>query len=523
MKNLLRSCGIVYLIMWTAHLAIGTAMLRGFFGDGALAFLIHLSQSYIFNTDSQWVHLFTVGFPRDAQLLLNALGLQAALAGHINDPQTFKYIFVFWQFALPGFLYLSLLGILWRTGNMVWAIFPLISWAILSVPVDWNAVNSTRWAMPIFWMHFLLVLLAQQKPKPLTILAAGILGLSMWGGLYESVVAQFGLTVFIGGIIWWREKNITPLLVGFASLPGAVRAFLTLTAGGHAAPNAFRGLALPQMLTEPYAQFILGGLAILFLLGFASRYTPKIVYTVLLTLLCGVGLTIFFNPLPNVWLQTEMRFDYVIGSLGLMALAGLLRLLKQPPRENTIQAATVTLLIGSVLWFVQIQQSFAWQDCQTDYQTNKPRTPVILDPYNESLAAPDAKIGIVDRSRYGQCLWDWATPWADMLLKQDGKISQWSVLSFWQDFRFVEKDGKIFMHTNNWSLTTPTFQPDQMDLPLKTPLYDLTPLYQHTGLGPLFTRVHCKDPETSGSYWYTYLMSLSDDDRRLLYVCPRSP
>jgi hypothetical protein len=521
MKKIIWTCGLLYAAAWITHLYIGTVTLRGFFGDGALAFLIHLSTSYVFNTDSQWVHLFSVGFPRDTQLFLNALGLQFALWAHVTDPLALKYTFVFWQFALPGFLYLLLFAVMVRCNKMSWIIYPLISWAILSVPVDWNAVNSTRWAVPTFWMHFVLILFAGPKIQKGPLAAAIILGAAMWGGLYESVVLHCALCLGFGAALWWKENNRTPFLYALASVPGMARAAFDFIATGHAAPNGHHRLIIADFINDPFCLLIACAFVFALLLATFGKKIPRHFIALIFIILAATIVNIFVNPLLSVWVETEMKFDYVLLSAVIMVWMGTQRVLLGKNTPKTALASCMVLLVGTVLWMVQIQQSLSWKNCIDTYEANRGNKTLLFDPQIQPLYKRSEISGTVDRITYGQCLWDWATPWADLLLTPNGQIKQWTYMTFWQNFDFVEKDGTTYLHTNNWSLTTPTFQPDEGYLPLKTLLYDITPLFQRVGLGQLAPRARCQNVEDSGGYWHDYLASLSDADRRLLFVCPR--
>ncbi len=434
---------------------------------------------------------------------------------------TLKYIFVFWQFALPGFLYLILFTIMLRCNRIVWAIFPLVSWAILSVPLDWNAVNSSRWALPIFWMHFLLVILSGPQLRRWSVVASLALGAAMWGGLYESVVLQCTLCLGFGALLWWRDKNKVPFLYALASVPGAIRAALSFVGSGHAAPNGFHGFMLSYVFMEPYYMFIILALVLILSFGTTAKLLPRYFYALLVFLLISIGFNIFLNPLPSVWQQEGFKFDYVVLSAGLMVAAGALRVLNAPPTGSSMPAASVALLAGALLWFVQLQQTMNWADCQVAYQTQKGDAPILIDAPLMPLFQANSKLEPVSAGQYNQCVWDWVEPWTDVVIKPDGRITQWPIFSFWQYFAFIEKAGTVYLHTNNWSLTSPTFQADEADLPLKTLLYDMTPLYQRVGLGDLAPRARCMDPERSGSYWHNYLVSLDDAGRRLMFVCPR--
>lgn len=523
MRKLFWTTLVAYTAAWCTHLYTGTAALRGFFGDASLAFLIYLSDSTLFNKAGHVVHLFKVGFPRDFQLFLSALGLQAALTLGIQDPDTLKYIFVFWQFFLPGFLYLLVFFFLWRAKKTVWIIFPLISWAILSVPIDWASINSTRWAVPLFWMHFFLVLFADTKIRPLPLAATIFLGLAMWGGLYESVVLHGLLCMTIGVLLWRRDKNKIPFLYALAAVPGMIRTILSYVNVGYASPNGFHEQMLTYVFIHPYFLFIGLALCFIFVLWFAPRIESSHFF-VFLGLFFMAGGIVLEAPPPSIWWQSEVRFDYVVLSLALMAWAGSMKVYGLSPAAFAGPAATVTFLTGSILWLMQSQQTFDWQQCTAAYDANKGNRPLIIGDNVASLFQANDKINVLKQGDYNSCIWDWTTPWTDLLLRKDkpanNPITQWPLLTFWQDFSFIKKDGEPYLHTNNWTLTSPSLQVSGADLPLKTPLYDLTPLYQALGDGPFVDRIGCMDPAKSGSYWQKHLTALDDAKRHQMFVCP---
>lgn len=520
MKKLFWSSLVAYGAAWFAHLYSGTATLRGFFGDASLAFLIYLSDTPLFNKTSHFVHLFSVASPRDFQLFLSAIGLQVALWLGIIDPQTLKYIFLLWQFLLPGLLYLLLFFFLWRNGKISWAIFPLISWAVLSAPVDWASINSTRWAIPLFWMHFYLVLFADKKIQPLPLVATTVLALAMWGGLYESVVLHGILCFAIAGLAWYYEKNKTPLLYAAAAVPGMVRTALSYIDIGYTSPNGFHEQLLSYVFLHPYFLFMGFALCFIFVLWFAPRIVPSHFY-IFLGIFFMAGGIVLEAPSPSVWWQSEVRFDYVVLSLALMAWAGSMKFFDLSPTNFAMPAATVALLTGSFFWLMQSKQTFEWQDCSQQYKEHKGDHPLIISDRIASLFQTGDKATVLKQEDYVSCLWDWATPWTDLLLNSDKPVTQWPVLTFWQDFSFIEKNGEPMLHTNNWTLTSPSLLVSAADLPLKTPLYDMTPLYNSLGDGPLAKRAECMKPEESGPYWEKHLASLDDNKRRLMFVCTR--
>jgi len=519
MKKLFWTSLTAYAAAWCTHLYVGTVTLRGFFGDASLAFLIYLSDSSLFNKTSHWVHLFSVASPRDFQLLLSAVGLQAALLLGIEDPNALKHIFVFWQFVSPGLLYLLLFYFLWRQGKIIWAIFPLISWAILSVPVDWASINSTRWAVPLFWMHFFLVLFADKKIRPLPLASVIFLGLAMWGGLYESVVMHGMLCLLIGALLWRQDKNKTPFLYALAALPGMIRTSISYMDVGRISPNGFHEQFLSFIFVHPYFMFIALALCFVFALWYAPRIAPSHFYS-FLGLFFMTGGIVLESPPPSVWWQPELRFDYVILTLALMAWAGTMKVANMSPAQFARPAAIVAFLAGSILWLMQTQQTYDWQDCGRQYAVFKGRKPLIIGNHVASLFKPTPQMSTLPQQEYNGCLWDWATPWTDLLLN-NRPVTQWPIMTFWQDFSFIQKDGETFLHTNNWTLTSPSLLESEADLPLKTKLYDLTPLYQKLGDGPFVTRARCLPAKESGSYWQPHLTALDDDRRRLMFVCPR--
>jgi hypothetical protein len=520
MKKLFWTTLVAYAAAWCTHLYTATSALRGFFGDASLAFLIYLSNSTLFNKSDNVVHLFSVGFPRDFQLFLSAIGLQVALSLGITDPQTLKYIFVFWQFFLPGFLYLLLFFFLWRAGKTAWIIFPLISWAILSVPIDWASINSTRWAVPLFWMHFFLVIFADRKIRPVPLVATVLLGGAMWGGLYESVVLHGLLCMALSALLWYRDKNKTPLLYALAALPGMIRTVSSYIGVGHTSPNGFHEQMLSYMFVHPYFLFIGLALCFIFVLWFASRIVPSHFF-VFMGLFFMAGGIVLEAPPPSVWWQSEVRFDYIVLTLALMAWAGTMKAFGLSPASFARPAASVAFLTGTILWLMQSQQTYNWLDCNAQYNANKGDKPLIIGNGISSLFKATDKMSILPQQDYSSCVWDWATPWTDLLLNGDKPIKQWPILTFWQDFSFIEKDGTPYLHTNNWTLTSPSVLVSGADLPIKTKLYDLTPLYQELGDGPLVERTSCMPPEQSGGYWQKHLTGLDDDKRRLMFACPR--
>ncbi|MFY9287445.1 MAG: hypothetical protein WAO98_02975 [Alphaproteobacteria bacterium] len=488
-----------YSASWIAYLFVYTKALRGFFGDGALAFLIYLSNSYVFLKPSHWIYLFSVGFPRDAHLLLNSIGLQVALWLNVQDPMVFKYIYVLWQGALPGILYFILFTVLWRTKNISWGVFPLISWAILSIPVEWNALNSARVAMPIFWMHFLLVILAGQHIKLWPTLGAALLGFALVGGLYESVMLHCALCVGLGTILWIYKKNITSLFYALAAVPGALRAFYSYWTVGHTAPNDFQFLTLPSSIFESYFFFICVALFLIVVIGI-RKLSSKYVWLPLIILLFP-AINAFTGNDVSIWQQGNMRFDYALLTLGLMAWAGILRLQGNTTVSFALPAATTALATGTLLWVMQIEQTYSWQNCRAAFETARQYKGVSFSP------------------EFNQCRWDWTTPWMNLLLADGGRVSDWPVLTFWQKFDFVKKDGETYLHTNNWTLTSPSLHVSEGYLPIKTLLYDLS------GIQNTFKqRQHgCIQPEQAGSYWYKHLLDLDDENRKLMSVCPRHP
>jgi len=511
-----------YAAAWAAHLAVGTATLRGFFGDASLAFLIYLSETSLFNKAHNIVHLFSVGSPRDFQLLLSAVGLQAALLFGIQDPQSLKYIFVLWQFALPGLLYLLLFYFLWRVKKISWAIFPLVSWAVLSVPIEWASINSTRFAMPLFWMHFFVVLFADRKIKTLPLVSSLLLGFAMWSGLYESVVLHGSLCLLLAGLLWRRDKNTTPLLYAAMALPGMIRTSLSYFDIGHTSPNGFHELLLPLVFTHPYFLFIALALCFIFTLWFAPKIEASHFY-VFLGLFFMAGGIVIEAPEPSVWWQSETRFDYVILTLALMAWSGTMYVARLSPTSFAKYAAVVTFLTGTILWLMQGQQSYDWQTCYQQYRSDRGDKPLVIGDRVASLFNSGDKAKTLTQSNHAECLWDWSAPWTDLLMQGNQATSQWPLMTFWQDFSFIEKDGTPYLHTNNWTLTSPSMQVTGADLPLKTKLYDLTPLYQSLGNGPFIERAHCMKAEDSGDYWRKHLTALDNIKRSDMFVCPSSP
>jgi len=506
-----------YLAIWSIHLYTATKALRGFFGDGSLAFLVYLSNSYVFNKPGHWVQLFSVGFPRDFQMLLNALGLQLALWFEIRDPDTLKYIFNFWQFALPGFLYIGLCIGLWRKGYASWAVFPLISWAILSVPVDWTAPNSTRWAIPIFWMHFMVVILSGPKIRAVPAMTVILLGIGMLGGLYESVVLHCALCLGLGALFWIIRKNYVPLIYGAAAIPGACRAALTYLDNGHSAPNSFSHLALPTWyLHSSFYFLIVLTLAIIVAIGtgkISSRYLGIGLFLLLIP-----AVNVLILPIPNVWTQIDMRFDYVFISLALMSWAGLLRLMGAVELKFASSAAIIALLTGSILWITQIQGTLGmWESCRAQRLDDLRGQTLDIAGAFRPLFANDRPISSLPQRA---CAWDWAQPWTDLLFANHGQVETWSLQTFWQDFSFIEKDGSPFLHTNNWTLNSPSMQESSEDIPLQTLLFDLTPLYKKLGDGPLATRISCMPADRAGSYWRANLLAMDDTTRAKMFVCP---
>lgn len=555
----------LYVCAWGTHLYVGTVTLRGFVDDSSLAFLIHLSESYVFYKSSSTIHLFSVGFPRDAQLFLNALSLQVALWLNIRNPATLKYIFVFWQFALPGFLYLILFALLWWKRKLHWAIFPLISWAILSVSVDTNAVNSSRWALPIFWMHFFLVLFAERRVRAWPLAGVLVSGVAMWWGLYEAVMLHCCLSLAVGMLLWVREKNKIPFTYALAAAPGACRAFMSYVAIGHTAPNNFHGFGLFPDIFTLFTPFLirltdwsvqgLKALASLFAYGQSSHdawgyfsdalpewyfyillisapilyiaaiavaprvFLPRFNLVVIVLIVLAIGS--ISGPPPTFWMLLPLKFDYIVLSFGLMAGAATLRVLGKSPANFAAPAAVVALLAGSALWMIQVEKTGVWRTCRAGYEAHKGDRPLIVGDQLYSLIQHNEQVSYLDEKPYYECLSSSYTPWTDLLLSADGKIDQWPFLSSWQDFGFVEKNGEIYLHTNHWTLIYPSVHTEEADLPLKTLLYDLTPLYDKLGLGPFVKRLHCQKPETADPFLRSHLLSLDNDKRALMFVCPR--
>jgi hypothetical protein len=212
-----------------------------------------------------------------------------------------------------------------------------------------------------------------------------------------------------------------------------------------------------------------------------------------------------------------MRFDYIAWSLVLMVWACVVRILNARQINFAVPMAIVVFTIGTVLWVVQTEQTADWQSCNVDYQASKARDTLLVSSGLLPLYAPDPNITPF-RSRF--CQWDWATPWADMLFSKTGIVDSWTILTFWQNFDFIKKDGTPYLHTNNWTLTSPSILASEADLPLKTLLYDLTPLYSKLGDGPFLKHIHCVPPAMSGSYWYRHLELLDDQKRLAMNVCP---
>lgn len=530
---------LLYFVAWGWHLYANTMILRGFWGDGAMEFLVHLSRSYIFtnetpNASNVWVHLFSVGNPRDGALFLNALGLQAALWLHVTDPSTLKHIFVLWQYALPGLLYIALIFALWRTGRIIWAVFPLLSWAVISVPVDWNAVNNTRWAVPLFWMHVMLCLHAQPhlrwRNEIPALIALVILGALMTAGLYESVVGQLLLLMITGAVIWRREGNNRPFLYALAAVPGALSALSSYLATGQNAANGFHGLVLPDIIDHPYAVFMMTALAALpALVLWPIRYR-SVLYILMPVVFMVIGLRLFTTPPLMTWPQVNFRFDYILMAMGLMAFAALCRCadksfteqgLIERVREIAPPLVLFTLCAGAVLWDQQVIGSYYWQQCTMHYRSMKGDKPLLISAelvplikFNPATMQP------YNRGEVSACIWDWTNPWTDLLTARDGRVAQWSLSTFWQYFEFVRKDGAVYLHTNNWTLNNPSVQESDGWLPLKTGLYDLTPLYDKIGPGPLFPRAQCMPATAADPDWQSHLLSLTDDQRRAMFVCP---
>jgi len=520
-KNIVIGSFILYLAAWNWHLFTGTAALRGFWGDGALEFLIHLSRSYMFGYDSSWVHLFWVKFPRDGGTFLNALGLQAALFFGIHSPAALKYIFVFWQYASPGYIYLVLIYILWRQKRLAWAVFPLLSWAVPSVAVDWNAVNDTRWAVPVFWIFLYQVFFARARPGALSYIGLSLSAALMLAGLYESVIAIAALAMTTGAVIWLREKNNRPFLYSLVALPGALRAAVSLVTIGHNAPNNFQTFIVPAVFPHPYALMIILSLLFAPLIALTPEKRRVYLYAPVALVWTYIATQIWLTPMLQFWTQIQMRFDYIALSFVLMMGAALCRCLSLPPGKWAAPASIMGLVTGALLWVVQATDTQDWNGCMADYAATRGDKPLILADELQGIISPREGTHIIDRRRDWECLWDWTAPWTDMLLAPDGKVTRWPLYTFWQDFSFIHKEGQIFMHTNNWTLTSPSFEPSEEDLPLKTPLYDLTPLYQEVGEGDLFPRTACMPVESTGAYWQKYLMMSDDDTRETMHTCPR--
>ncbi len=508
-------------LMWVIHVAISTASLQGLSDDTSLVFLKYLSHSYMFNQDSSWVHLFAVGYPREAQFALNALSLQALLTLGVQNADTFKYTFVLWQYALPGFLYLGLFYGLYRHGKAAWAIFPLMCWALLSVPVDWNPVNNTRWAVPFFWMYFFLVLFARPTINRWPLAGALVLGALMWGGLYETVIALCGLCLAFGAAVAWREKNKTPFLFALASVPGAIRAELSYITSGQMAPNSFHGILLPYVLNCPYFLLIVLTFAFIFVLAVAPNGKRRMLEIIFGAIIFIAALVVISDKQPPEWAMTTMKYDYAVLPFGLMLWAAGLRVMQKPPVAYALPVATLTLFVGAVLWFMQIEKSQEWQTCRESYETDKKNHFLLVDAQYMALMKPDSRLSPVYGPKYHSCLWGHYTSWADMLQSPEGRIENWSLLSFWNDFTFIEKNGAVYLHTNALTPVSPAMLSGDEDFPLKTPLYDITPLYEKAGLGPLFPRSRCMMPFEGGSYLYNHLLLLSDKQRAGMFVCPR--
>jgi hypothetical protein len=181
-------------------------------------------------------------------------------------------------------------------------------------------------------------------------------------------------------------------------------------------------------------------------------------------------------------------------------------------------AAIIALMTGSVLWITQIHGTTEWKTCRAFNAAHEGQKPLLLDWSQFAFFAPDPKIMFIPT--HG-CEWTWAEPWTRLLLADRGQIHQWPLYTFWQDFSFVKKDGQVFLHTNNWTLTSPSAYVSSGDLPLKTLLYDLTPLYQQVGDGDLFHRARCLKPEEADGYWRNHLMMIDDAQREAMHVCPR--
>ncbi|MBV8060732.1 MAG: hypothetical protein JO253_04315, partial [Alphaproteobacteria bacterium] len=428
---------LLYFTAWGYHLYVDTALLRGFWGDGAMEFLVHLSRSYVFTNepprlDNIWVHLFSVGNPRDGALFLNALGLQAALWLNITDASTLKHIFVFWQYALPGFLYLGLIVTLWRTGRAAWAIFPLVSWTVCSVPVDWNAVNNARWAVPLFWMHVMLCLHARPgktwRDEAPALVALGLLGALMLAGLYESVVGQLALTAAAGFYIRHKEGNNRPLLYSLAALPGAIGALWSYLATGQNAQNGLHEFILPKVLPLfPVAALIILPVLAVPILALTPPRARPFVYAILPACLIYWGIRMVVTPPLPIWEQVNFRFDYIFMALGLMTMAAACRCLQNLPQVAPERwAAPVVLLAlctGALLWQQQVTQSGDWRSCMDDYQSMKSDKPLLLSAELRPLIQfNDTTMQAYNRRAVHRCLWDWATPWTDMLMSQDGRV-----------------------------------------------------------------------------------------------------
>jgi hypothetical protein len=452
--------------------------------------------------------------------LLNTLALQVALWADVRDPTVLKHVFLRWEYALPALLYAGVFVFLWRTKKIVWGIFPLIGWAILSPSVDWNPINSTRWAMPLLWMHFFFVLFVPQKQGRYSMTGVAMLGLAMLGGLYESVVLYAVLVGLLGLGLWWREKNRVPFYYALAALPGALRSVWSMWSTSDLAPNSFHGIILPYVLAQPYFLFILLTLIVVIGLMFLPR---RLLPTV--ALFSGVGLLtyaaiVLSSLLPMPWAETEMKYDYAILTLVLMVLCAAMRLTGRSPETFVMSVTPIVLLAGAVLWMVQIQQTYEWQDCRDAYGKERQGAARWLDAPLAGLIRNNPAIGKFNKDRYYRCLWGQYTPWTDLLLAQDGQVRSWSMTVFWQDFSFVQKSGGIYLHTNGLSLVSPAFQSGDADLPLKTLLWDLTPLYKRVGLGDLFPRVRCLPVAESDPYWTHHLEQLNDEQRQRMFVCP---
>ncbi len=513
-------CAALYLLAWCWHLYINTAALRGFWGDGSIEFLIHLSHTPLMGGTSSWVHLFPVGMPRDGSLFLNAIGLQLALWAHIQDPQTYKYIYVFWQYALPGFLYLALFYFLYRNRLLAWAVFPLLSWAICSVAVDWSAVNNTRWAVPIFWMHFFVVITANRNSGIKSFLALAALSLLLLAGLYESVVAQTGLLLGLGAYFWIYKNNNRPFFYALAAIPASIRALYDYITVGQYEPNSFHGFALQQLYAHPYGQVIMLGL----LFPLALIATPKSarVFPLGIFLLTFIYLAVqlLLNPALSPWIQSALRFDYIALSFALMGIAGVCFYRNQPPTDWGAPTAIAALLIGSLFWFFQTLQTDIWQSCTQEYHHIRGNKPLTTTTGLSHFLTPNDKTTILSPRQNLWCIWDWTMPWFDLLTAPQGRVTQWPLFTFWQDFAFIEKNNAVYLHTNNWTMTSPSVIETSVDLPLQTPLYDLTPLYHATGLGDLYSRDHCIQPKNTPDHWPKHLATLDNAHRQKMHVCP---